>query len=299
MPNTLAHLGINGIISKSLFKNVDLLLVYIGAIIPDIPWIIQRILITIIPGINPYDLRLYSIVNSSLLFSLIFCLTSAIIIHNSSRGFLILALGSSLHLLLDSLETKWGNGVHLFAPLNWDLMNYGFFWPECFFISFITLLGFAFVTLNLKIIFFKEVIQFQKSVLRLILFFVGLLTYFLSPFLFLSSSESADNHFVKTLRERENRTGKYFEIDRGNYLDNGIEDKFVIFSQEEFIVANIDLDSSEKMSIKAKFLSEHEIEIIEYHIHSNRDIYSYIGLLIVFIVFIKSMIIKNIAKKLG
>ena len=54
---------------------------------------------------------------------------------------------------------------------------------------------------------------------------------------------------------------------------------------EKLKVKNLGLKTSETMSIRAKFLSKDEIQIIEYHIHFNRDIFSYAGLLIVIILF--------------
>jgi hypothetical protein len=42
----------------------------------------------------------------------------------------ILALGSFLHLLLDALQTKLANEVHVFAPVSWDLLIFRLFWPE-------------------------------------------------------------------------------------------------------------------------------------------------------------------------
>ena len=71
MPNTLAHIGIQGLASKALFRKADLKWVYIGLIIPDVPWIAQR-LIRIFPfDVDLYDLRLYFIIQASLIFCLI------------------------------------------------------------------------------------------------------------------------------------------------------------------------------------------------------------------------------------
>lgn len=71
MPNTLVHLGINGLITRTLIKQTDLILIYIGAVIPDIPWIIQRVVLALMQSINTYDLRLYCIILASF-FSLLF-----------------------------------------------------------------------------------------------------------------------------------------------------------------------------------------------------------------------------------
>ena len=104
--------------------------------------------------------------------------------------------------------------------------------------------------------------------------------------------EAANNHYVKTLRDREHRIGNYFEIDRGNYIDDSKGDRIITTFHEELKVVNLNLQKSEKISIRAKFISRDEIQIIDYHIHSNRDIFSYAGLLIIVILFTISLVNK-------
>jgi len=130
MPNTLAHLGINGLITRKLIKQSDLLLIYLGTLIPDFPWIIQRTVLALIPNINPYDLRLYCVILASLFFSILLSAAISFLFINTKKTFIIFTLGSLIHLLLDSIEIKWANGVHLFAPFSWELFNASFFWPE-------------------------------------------------------------------------------------------------------------------------------------------------------------------------
>ena len=141
MPNTLAHLGINGFVTRTLIKKADLILIYIGAVIPDIPWILQRLVSALIPNIDAYDLRLYCIILASLFFSIILSAALAYLFSDTKRTFIIFSAGSLIHLLLDSIEIKWANGVHLFAPFSWKLFNAGFFWPENIAIYVITAYG--------------------------------------------------------------------------------------------------------------------------------------------------------------
>ena len=70
MPNTLVHMGVNSLTQRAIINKADFKWIYIGCIIPDIPWILQRI-VQKIPAINLYDLRLYSIIQATLLFSLL------------------------------------------------------------------------------------------------------------------------------------------------------------------------------------------------------------------------------------
>jgi hypothetical protein len=46
------------------------------------------------------------------------------------RTWAILGGNAVLHLILDAMQTKWGNGVHFLVPFSWDLTNWGLFWPE-------------------------------------------------------------------------------------------------------------------------------------------------------------------------
>ena len=297
MPNTLAHLGINGFLIRTLIKKSDLLLIYIGSVIPDIPWIIQRIIHTLQLNINTYELRAYSIVMASFFFSIILSFTLAILLENTKRVFFIFSLGSLIHLMLDSLEVKWGNGVHFFAPFNWDLLNLGYFWPESIITYTITFLGFVYLIFNWKVTVSGINIIFIKNNKNLLVFAFCIIAYFFLPLLFMNSVELADNHFIKTLKDKEHRIGKYFESDRGQFIDSKNGDKFVTQFDEELKVTNLDLTSSESMSVRAKFISNDEIQIIEYHIHHYRDLFSYTGLLIITIMLVWS-IIKSTNSKL-
>lgn len=285
MPNTLAHIGVNLVLTRSLIKKADAFLIFVGAIIPDVPWILQRLANFLIPSINPYDLRLYCVVQASLFFSIIFCAAVAMLFQKSFNTFTILSFGAVIHLLLDSIEKKWANGVHLFAPVNWDLFNLGIVWPEHIIIHLLSLLG-----LLILLLLFRESakksfnIDFENRI-RILLSISILLLYTFLPFIFIYNAESSDSHFVKTLREHDRRSGKYFEIDRGNYIHSPDGDKFLTPFNEYLSVNNLDLNTSKVMSIRAEFISSNTIKVIEYHIHGNRDIYSYIGLVLILILF--------------
>jgi len=289
MPNTLVHLGINGLVTRTLIKKSDLFLIYIGSVIPDFPWIIQRLVSWLNPNVNNYDLRLYSIVLASLLFSIILSFGLANLFINSKRTFIIFSAGSLIHLLLDSFETKWGNGVHFFSPFTWELVNFRFFWPEDIIIYCATGFGLLFMVLNWRETLSTSITFSNKVQKNILVFIFCIIIYFFLPLLFMNSAESVDNHFVKTLRNEEYRIGKYFETDRGFFINSPVRDKFRTPFDEELKVANLNLSSSEKMSIRAKFISKDEIQIIEYHIHHNRDLFSYAGLFLLLILFITSM----------
>ena len=290
MPNTLAHLGINGLVTRTLIKKADLILIYIGAVIPDFPWIIQRTVLALIPNINPYDLRLYCVILASLFFSILLSAAISFLFINTKKTFIIFTLGSLIHLLLDSIEIKWANGVHLFAPFSWELFNASFFWPENVLIYILTGFGIIYLIVHWKQSLSGSLNFSAKKVSKLVLVFLCLVLYFSLPIVFLDNAEEADNHFVKTLRDYDHRIGNYFEIDRGNFMNDSKGDRLITPFHEELKVLNLDLPKSETISIRAKFITRDEIQILDYHIHSNRDIYSYIGLLLILILFMIALV---------
>ncbi|MBU1985662.1 MAG: hypothetical protein KJ846_00385, partial [Proteobacteria bacterium] len=123
MPNTLVHIGIQGPLNTLFGKGTNPQWMLLGCIIPDIPWILQRIL-NFIPGIDPYTLRLYSLNQASLFFCLFMAAALALSTRRSLHIFLLLSLNCLLHLLLDATQIKWANGVQLLVPFSWSMLRF-------------------------------------------------------------------------------------------------------------------------------------------------------------------------------
>lgn len=287
MPNTLAHIGAQGLITRPFLTNSDIKWIYMGCIIPDIPWIFQRVVKFILPGINLYDLRLYSIIQSSLIFCIIFSLLLAMISLHFWRIFAILSINSLLHLLLDACQIKWANGVHLFAPLNWKLTNFGFFWPESIPTYLLTFMGLGFFILMWKKGISEELDLILNSVSRYIRIIILLLIYLITPFFLLNAPEKQNNHFVQTLRNYDNREGKKIELDRKGY--NSSTKKIESLSREEINIKGLEINKPAVLSIKGIFVAKDTILVSEYHVHNDllRDGASYIGLSLVFVFWVQ------------
>ena len=73
MPNTLAHVGAQGMATHEVPRDADHRWMYLGCVIPDLPWILQRILLVAVPGIDPYALRAYLVVQASFFGYLLAC----------------------------------------------------------------------------------------------------------------------------------------------------------------------------------------------------------------------------------
>jgi hypothetical protein len=284
MPNTLAHIGINGLITKSIIKKSDILWIYLGCVIPDVPWIVRKIIEFTLPNINGYDLQLYVIVQASLFFSLMLSLILALFSIDVKKTFLILGIGSLLHLLVDSLQTKWANGVHLFAPFSWDMTNYGFFWPESIGTYFITILGLAFFIFYWKNNFISRPLL-EFTIKRIFAAVILGLTYFFLPLIFVDNVEQSDNHFISTLRNENSRAGSYVEMDRKKVVLRDKLNSYWIESFDKSLIelTNIEELNSNRISIKGKFISNNEIYVEDYQENWSlfRDGASYVGLFLI------------------
>ena len=294
MPNTLAHLGVGGTATRTIISKADLKWIYLGCIIPDLPWILQRTALVFFPQVSPYDLRLYVIVQSTLLFSVIFSFAFALLSKDFLKTFLILAFGCLVHLLLDSLQKKWANGAQLFAPFNWSLLSFDLFWPESLPTYLITLFGLFYFLATFKDGFSAPLNLELKKFKRWFLFIVALVVYMVVPLFILNQPFDADNHYVKTIKKVKDRPGKYFEMDRRAYTCKDGTGIINTFAGEEIKLKGIDLKTKETLSIKARFINEHNAQVIEYHIHSYfRDWASYLGLFLVLIFWITNIYINR------
>ena len=92
MPNTLAHFGIQGVVGGALLRSADAKWVFLGCVIPDVPWILQRVVRTVVNGVDPYDLRLYAIAQASFVGCLFLCGVFSAVSDKPRKVFTILTL---------------------------------------------------------------------------------------------------------------------------------------------------------------------------------------------------------------
>ena len=96
----------------------------------------------------------------------------------------------------------------------------------------------------------------------------------------LSGPAAADNHFVRTRREREVRMGRLVEFDRNDYLKQPAGDVLRTLAGEELRVVGDPLEHPAVVSSRARFVDPQTIKIQELHEHSRwfRDGGTYTGL---------------------
>jgi hypothetical protein len=294
MPNTLAHIGLQAPLTRLGIKKAPLQWIALGCIIPDIPWIVQRILL-LIPGINRVSLNLYATTQASLVFCLVLSMALAMLSSNCRKIFLILATNSLLHLLLDASQTKWGNGANFWVPFSWQTTNFAMFWPEHFSTYLFTAMGAVALFIYWPKATHTSPFLKRPNTARTACLSCCLILYCLSPILFLNAAYEANTHSSKTLTGPEPRTGKLLELDRARYSTT--KQSLRCYSGEELSIANPPPNASSFLSIRAQFLNEKTLQLTEYHYHRiNRDYASYTGLLLTLLLWTHTLFFQRTCK---
>ncbi|MBD3276290.1 MAG: hypothetical protein GF372_13320 [Candidatus Marinimicrobia bacterium] len=300
MPNTLAHIGVQSILTRSVLKSADFIWIYIGLIIPDIPWIIQRAIRTVYPAVDLLMLRSYSIIQATLIGSLLLSFLIAYVTREQWKVFAILGLNACLHLIIDAGQLKYANGVHFLAPFSWEMTNWGLFSIEGVVTYVLTGFGLFYLfwswrSLNPLLPKLKKIHLRQILVLSMLM-----ILYFTFPLLLLEKPVQANNHYLKTLQNSENRTGEYIELDRASFkITNGNKVIKPGHYSEWFQVKGLPVENSASVSIKGFFSEQKVITVNEYKVHTDwfRDMASYAGLVLVVLTLIVTIFLGRSLKK--
>ena len=282
MPNMLAHFGAQAVLTRTVLPKADIKIIFLGCLLPDVPWILQRLVFFLSPNVDAFTLRLYFIIQASLFMTLILCGALASLSTSPKKVFSILALNSLLHLLLDALQTKWGNGVLLFAPLSWSQLNFEWFWPDSLPTYVLTLLGLGYVGWAWRRVINESPLLPDFSSRKVILALGLLALYCVLPMGLLDGPRMGNNSFITTLHDKHKRTGHEIEFDRRPYVQTPQKTILQSWTNEELQIHGKSLAQSGTVSIRGHFLDPNSIKVIEIHEHvwGVRDGSSYIGLVL-------------------
>ncbi len=292
MPNTLAHISVQSLFSKVLFRQADMKWIGLGCIVPDLPWIVQRIVPVVMPHIDLINLSVFCIIQASLMFSIIFCGALSLLLRDGHKIFMLLSVNCLMHLILDGLQFKWSTGVHLLAPFSWELQSFGLFWPESWIMYVLTISGvFLFV-------FFvyrdpDQSIQISRDTIRRTgsLFLLSL--YMFLPIFLFSGPYAADNNYAATLSDPTTRTGKKLMTDRSRFLAH--EKQIQVYSGEKIKVIGALPEKDAIVSVHGVFLAPDTLRITDLHVHYRlRDLSSVFGLAAILFLWLKAVVQKNI-----
>ncbi len=280
MPNTLGHFGAQGPLSRGLFRGVDVRWIYLGCLLPDVPWILRRALESgLASNVDPFDLRLYVYAQASLAITLLLCGACAAWSTAPRKVFAVLGLNALFHLLLDACQIKWGNGVLIAAPLSWSMTRFDFFWPESLPTYLITSVGAIVIAWELRP-GRRMAAAIVVNRRRVVASAVFLAAYSLAPLLAMPSVDAHDVHYIRTLREIRERPGSRIEIDRAPFVREGDRGFVLLWTGERLEIVGSLPKGGGHLSLRGWFESEDTIRLDAAHLHRfDRDVASYIGLL--------------------
>ena len=252
----------------------------------------QRLASPLTGIISPYELRLYAIVQSTLLLSLVLSAALAAFSARPRYVFGILALNSTLHLLLDALQTKWANGIHLLAPWSWELINFGCFWPESLPTLLLTLLGLGVFVVAWRRLPGRPVSLSFSRTRGVVTGAILVLVYFTAPLALLTGPADADNHFVATLFDVERRVGRVVEFDRSAFITDDERPRIRTYAGEEISVTGVRPGIPATISARGRFTAPDEVRLERVHVHwpLARDLSSMVGLALVALVWCAPLI---------
>ncbi len=263
--------------------------VIIACIIPDLPWIMLKIGISS-DFFNPYDLRLYYTTQASLIFCMTLSGGLACFSDKPKQVFFLITGNCLFHLILDSIQIKWANGVHFFIPFSWATSHFDTMWPEHTFTLLLTVFGLFFLiwVWNSIICGAAKLKLHSRSTTAAGLLLVTL--YLLGPLPFLTTLEESNFYFINTLRKLESRPGKYIEFDRAHYDKESNELR--TFSRERLTIVGQQPQSSGRVSLKGHFVTAAIIHVDSFHLHRDfRDQASVLGLFMACTLLFQSLIL--------
>ncbi len=279
MPAALVHMGVQGALLRSSRWRTEILWIYVGAILPDIGWIIQRVFRYMPIQVDPFLLLSYSSILTTLTGCLIASAAIAMLTAEKQRVFALLATGSLLHLILDAAEIKWANGVLLFAPFSWTMTTWDVFHQDGPFILTVTAGSLLFVLWNWN----AGIREINRAMWRLspkniafAVFFLAL--FFAWPIPWLDAPEKSGLYDMAVIRDVDSRTGSPIEIDRAHY--DSARNQIRIFTAEQIYLENFSAPADTLVSVRGVFQTPDVIQVKEYIIHHpwQRAVASKVGL---------------------
>ncbi|MCK9175683.1 MAG: metal-dependent hydrolase [Desulforhopalus sp.] len=279
MPNTLCHIALQAPPARQRPEYLPWIL--LGCILPDAPWIILHLLQ---PAalFEPFTLRFYATAQASLAYCLLISAALSLFTRRSGVVFALLGGNCLFHLLLDSLQDKWGNGVNLLAPFNWHLFSLNLISTDNYFTAVVTTCGLILLTSlwgkSCAALRQSPPLQLPRGKKALAaLLFAAL--YLFTPPLFFGEMDRANTWNLHTMRLKTERPGKAIAYDRGRY--NATTQTLRIFSGEELHLEGKLPAESGRVSIKGFFISPERVRVSALHLHnSHRDRASRLGILL-------------------
>lgn len=293
MPNTLVHFAAQGAASHALWRALDPRFVYLGCLLPDLPWILRRAIVGLDLPADVFDLRLYTMGLASLAVTLLLAAALAALTSAPRRVFAVLGVNALLHLLLDATEVKFGNGVHLLAPFSWRMTSFELVAGESLVYLVLAACGALLVAWEIARPR-PATTPLELRPRRLVAAAALGAAYLLAPLPFLGAIQESGSYSVKTLRETDAREGRSIGLDRAPFVATPAGG-FVQLWTGERVRATGTLPAHDALvSLHGTFLAPDVLRVDELFEHRrSRDWPSYLGLALLAGVFARGALVSR------
>jgi len=287
VPNTLAHFAAQGVLSRGLFRAFDPRVVFLGCLLPDLPWILRRAIVGFGLPVDTFDLRLYTMGLASLAITLILAAALAALTDAPRQVLLVLGVNVLLHLLLDATEVKFGNGVHLLAPVSWRMTSFDLIPGESPVYLALTLAG-ALVAAWVIARPLGMSVRLVPRPARIAIALALGAAYLAAPLPFLGAIEASGSYSVKTLRERDARQGHSVSLDRTGFVATPAGGLVQLWTGERLRATGSLPNHDATVSLHGTFLEPDVLRVDRIAVHrGHRDWPSYLGLVLLALVFLR------------
>jgi hypothetical protein len=287
VPNTLVHFAAQGAASHGVWRRLDPRWIYLGCLLPDVPWILRRAVVGLGLPADPFDLRLYTMAQASLAGTLLLCASLAALTAAPRLVASVLGLNALLHLLLDATEQKWGNGVHLMAPVSWRMTSFDLVPGESPVFLSLAVAGALLVAWEIARRR-PTAVAFDLRPARLAAAACLLAAYFLVPLPFLGAIEASGSYSVKVLREVDARPGRAVSLDRTGFDATPTGGFVQLWTGERVRATGAVPDHDATVSLHGTFLAPDVLRVDRLFEHRrDRDWPSYLALVLLAVVWLR------------
>jgi hypothetical protein len=279
MPNTLVHFAVQRAASAPWWRQVDARFIYLGCLLPDIPWILRRAVVAFDIPCDAVDLRLYTMAQASLAGTLLLCAALAAASAAPRLVFGVLGANALLHLLLDACEIKWGNGVHLLAPFSWQMTRFEWISSEAAPVLVLTALG-GVVALGDLARRAGPLVGFARRKTAWMWAAGWLAAYFVLPIPVMPAIEASDSYSTRTIREIAQRPGRRVSLDRTVFERAPEGGGYVwLWTGERIRALGPVPPQDARVSFHGTFVTSDQVRIDSLKVHEgDRDLPTYAGL---------------------
>jgi hypothetical protein len=290
MPNTLVHFAAQGAASRGVWPRLDARWVYLGCLLPDLPWILRRAVVALGLPADVFDLRLYTMALASLAGTLLLCAALSALTAAPRLVLVVLGANALLHLLLDATELKFGNGVHLAAPFSWRMTSFDLLPGESPVYVVLAAAGALLVVWELTRPR-NALVGFIWTSSRVFAGAALLAAYLLFPLPFLGAIQASDSYSVKTLREVDARAGRTVRLDRTAFHETPRGGLVHLWTGEDVRATGRLPAHDATISLEGTFLAPDVLRIDRLLVHrQNRDWPSYVALLLLAVLWARPLL---------